>query len=132
MHYHMVLSVSYIKNFSLSIYLQYHYSKFQFCLLRSTIIFFIQGYGTQIGWRPGHKLCFLKISAQSTQWLLIYGSLKLTCWCRLLCTAWPVRTLDLCAYASSQESFSWVNETCRTHWLFQNVLCTLRNLFQLV
>ena len=28
----------------------------------------------------------------------------------LLCTAWPVNTLKLCAYASSQKSFSRLNE----------------------
>ena len=41
MHYHMALSIGYIKNFSLRIYLQnwprYRHSKFQCCLLHSAI-----------------------------------------------------------------------------------------------
>ena len=64
LHYQMALNISYIRNFSLSFYLQnwlrYRHSNF--------------------------------------------------CWCRLLCTTWPVNTLDLCAYASSQKSFSQLNE----------------------
>ena len=79
MHYKMALNISYIENFSLRIYLQnwlwYFYSKFQICVLRSAFIFFGQGYKTHTGWRPGYRLRFLKISAQSTQWLLKYATL---------------------------------------------------------
>ena len=44
MHYHIALSIGYVKNFSLRIYLQnwprYHHSKFQCCLLHSLINIF--------------------------------------------------------------------------------------------
>ena len=44
MHYHMALSIGYVKNFSLRIYLQnwprYRHSKFQCCLLHSAINIF--------------------------------------------------------------------------------------------
>ena len=39
-----------------------------------------------------------------------YGTLKLSCWSRLICGMLPVNTLNLCAYASSHESFTRLNE----------------------
>ena len=123
--YQMALNISYINNFSLSIYLQYwpryRYSKFRFCLLRSAIIF-SQGYGTRNDWRPGQKVRFDPVVAEirhSEVGLLVPSAMN-----SMVC----LHTERVCLRVFTRIEPTVKQSYCRTPRSFQNVLCTFRNL----
>ena len=96
MLYHMALSIGYIKNFSLRIYLQnwlrYRHSKFQCCLLNSAINFLARI--TKLNTIGDQHIGYVSWKFQRNRFS----------------SCWHVNTLNLCACASSQKSFSRPNE----------------------